>query len=290
MTRVALVTAEASRGHDEDEVPLLDALIWRGVEASVVAWDDRRADWAAFDAAILRSTWDYHTRHREFVRWLHRVERRTRVLNPVSTVEWSLDKTYLRDLADAGVPIVPTTWLEPGDAVRLPDRGDVVVKPVVSAGSADTRRFALPEHLGDARAHAQSLLDGSRSVMVQPYLASVEEPGEVDLVYLGSSFSHAVRKAHALPVAGAPAPSSSDQPVSPTEATPQQRAIGDHVMSALAPRGPLLYARIDLVAGVRDEPLVLEVELAEPSLFLVHAEGAVERFADAIATALTARP
>jgi hypothetical protein len=286
MTRVALVTAQAARGQDEDEVPLLDALIWRGVEASVVAWDDRGADWAGFDAAILRSTWDYHSRHREFLRWLHRVERRTRILNPAGTVEWSLDKTYLRDLADAGVPVVPTTWLEPGDAVRIPERGEIVVKPVVSAGAADARRFALPEHLADAQGHARALLDASRSVMVQPYLASVEDPGEVDLVYLGGTFSHAVRKAHALPVAGAPAEAVPDQPVTPTDATPAQRAVGDHVMAALAGRGPLLYARIDLVAGARDEPLVLEVELAEPSLFLVHAEGAVERFADAIATAL----
>jgi O-ureido-D-serine cyclo-ligase len=286
MARVALVTAVAARGDDEDEVPLLDALIWRGVEASVVAWDDRGADWAAFDAAILRSTWDYSKRHREFLRWLHRVDRRTRILNPVSVVEWSLDKTYLRDLAGAGVPIVPTTWLEPGDAVRIPDRGEIVVKPTVSAGAADTRRFALPEHVAEARAHADELLGASRAVMVQPYLTSVEEPGEVDLVYLGGTFSHAVRKAHALPEAAAPALDVVEQPVSAVDATPGQRAVGDAVMAALAGRGPLLYARVDLVAGARGEPLVLEVELAEPSLFLVHSEGAVERFADAIAESL----
>ena len=69
---------------------LLDALIWRGVDASVVAWDDRAADWGAFDLAVLRSTWDFSARHREFLRWLRRVERRTRIANPAAVVEWGL--------------------------------------------------------------------------------------------------------------------------------------------------------------------------------------------------------
>jgi glutathione synthase/RimK-type ligase-like ATP-grasp enzyme len=286
MARVALVTAEAARGYDEDEVPLLDALIWRGVEADVVAWDDRSADWGSYDAAVLRSTWDYTKRYREFLRWLRRVDRRTHVLNPVASVEWCLDKTYLRDLADVGVPVVPTTWLEPGDLVRIPERGEIVVKPVVSAGASDARRFALPEHGVDARGHVDLLLDASRAVMVQPYLASVEDPGEVDLVYIAGEFSHAVRKAHALREAGAPAQELVEQPVVAAQADAAQRAVGDQVIAALASRGPLLYARVDLVSGARAEPLVLEVELAEPSLFLVHAEGAVDRFADAIATAV----
>jgi glutathione synthase/RimK-type ligase-like ATP-grasp enzyme len=283
MPRVALVTAEAARGFDEDEVPLLDALIWRGVDASVVAWDDRAVDWAAYDVAILRSTWDYTSRHREFLRWLHRVERRTRLANPLGVVEWGLDKRYLRELAGRGIPVVPTTWLEPGDAIRIPERGDIVVKPVVSAGGADTRRFALPEHSAQARAHVDALLAASRPLMVQPYVPGVEVPGEVDLVYLGGRFSHAVRKAHALPEAGAPSKALIEQRVEPAEVTSAELAVGDQVVAALADRGPLLYTRVDLVAGARDEPLVLEVELAEPSLYLMTAEGAVDRFADEIA-------
>jgi hypothetical protein len=286
MARVALVTAGTARGHDDDEVPLLDALIWRGIDASVVAWDDRTTDWGSFDVAILRSTWDYVPRAREFFRWLRRVDRRTRILNPADVVEWGLDKRYLRDLAEAGLPVVPTTWLEPGDALRMPDRGEIVVKPAVSAGAADTLRFALPDHAAEARAHADALLGAGRPAMVQPYLASVEDPGEVDLVYLGGRYSHAVRKAHALPEAGVPAVDPGDIEVEAVEATPAQRAVGDHVVAVLADRGPLLYTRVDLVAGARGEPLVLEVELAEPSLFLFTAEGATERFADAIAAAL----
>jgi hypothetical protein len=41
--------------------------------------------------------------------------------------------------------------------------------------------------------------------------------------------------------------------------------------------GTLVYARIDLLGGA-----VLEVELAEPSLFLAHGPGAADRLATAI--------
>jgi hypothetical protein len=287
MARVALVTATSAQGADPDEVSLLDALIWQGVDASVVAWDDRAVDWAAFDLAVIRSTWDYARREREFGRWLHRVERRTRLANPAAAVEWNIDKRYLRDLTTAGIPVVPTTFLEPGDVVRVPDRGEIVVKPVVSAGAKDTTRYRLPEHSGDARAHIDALLNAARPAMVQPYLASVEDPGEIDLIYLGGTFSHAVRKVSALPEAGEPAvvlPHA--ERAEATTATAEQRALGDAVMRALAPRWPLVYARVDLVTGLRDEVLLLEVEIAEPALYLATAEGAADRFAEAIAASL----
>jgi hypothetical protein len=272
-------------------VPLLDALIWRGVDATVVAWDDRSVDWSSFDLAVIRSTWDYARRDREYVRWLQRVERRSRLANPAAVVEWNIDKRYLRDLMESGVPVVPTTFVEPGDMVRIPDRGEIVVKPVVSAGAADTRRYRLPDHGDAARAHVDELLQDGRAAMVQPYLTSVEEPGEVDLVYLRGQFSHAVRKVSPLAEAGEPAvvlPHA--ERATATEATPEQRALADAALAEVARRfpdaAPFLYARVDLVLGLRGEPLVLEVELAEPSLYLRVAPEAAERFADAIAVTL----
>lgn len=283
MTRVALVTAEAARGSDEDETPLLDALIWSGVEASVVAWDDRSVDWSAFDLVVLRSTWDYAPRHGEFVRWLRRVALRSTVVNSADVVEWNIDKRYLRDLQRAGVPVVPTSWIEPGDAVRLPDRGELVVKPVVSAGAQDTVRYVMPDHADLAREQIDTLLRRKRPVMVQPYLASVDEHGETALVYLDGEYSHAVRKG---PILVEPLLSTKElfatEDITSIAPTAEERAVGDAVLRFVHSREPVLYARVDLVRGGRGEPLVLEVELAEPSLFLGHAEGAADRFADAI--------
>jgi hypothetical protein len=283
MTRVALVTAEAARGSDDDETPLLDALIWSGVEASVVAWDDRSADWSAFDLVVIRSTWDYAPRHGEFVRWIRRVALRSTLANAADVVEWNLDKRYLRDLQRAGLPVVPTTWLEPGDAVRLPERGELVVKPVVSAGAKDTVRYAMPNHADLAREQIDALLRRKRPVMVQPYIASVDEHGETALVYLEGAFSHAVRKGAILrePLVATSALFAAED-ITYVRPTAQQREVGDAVLRFVQSREPVLYARVDVVDGARGEPLVLEVELAEPSLFLGYAEGATERFADAI--------
>src|SRR5262249_23508855 len=52
---------------------------------------------------------------------------------------------------------------------------------------------------------------------------------------------------------------------------------------ALAPvPAPLLYARGDGARDAGGRPLVMEVELMEPSLFLMQHPPALERFADAI--------
>jgi hypothetical protein len=283
VSRVALVTATAASGSDEDETPLLDALIWHGVEASVVAWDDRRVDWSSFDLVVVRSTWDYVGRFDEFVRWLRRVAVRSTLANALDIFEWNLDKSYLRDLQRGGVAVVPTTWIDQGDVVRLPDRGELVVKPTVSAGAKDTTRYVMPDHAARAREHIDALLARRRAVMVQPYIESVDEHGEVDLIYVDGVYSHAVRKGAILrePLATVEPLFAAEnvERATPTEA---ERALADRAMALVTEREPVLYARVDVVTGTRGEPMVLEVELCEPALFLRYDEEATERFANAI--------
>jgi hypothetical protein len=72
----------------------------------------------------------------------------------------------------------------------------------------------------------------------------------------------------------------------PVEATPAQREIAQSVFDAvgdLVPdAAPPLYARIDLVEDGDGRPVLLELELAEPSLFLPQAPDAVGRFVRAV--------
>lgn len=283
-SRVALVTCSALPDLDPDDRLVIAPLAELGVEAIPAIWD-ASIDWAGFDLVVLRDPWDYVARRDEFVAWAHSVPR---LLNPASVVEWNTHNGYLRELAAAGVPVVPTRWIEPGDPFGLPD-GAFVVKPAISAGSKDTGLYRGAD-AGLAVAHVDRLLAAGRTVMVQPYLAAVEGVGETALLYFASphgglSLSHAARKGPMLtgPDRGVDGLYLEEQ-ISARQPSEAELAVGALAIAA-APAG-LLYARVDLITGPDGAPVLIELELTEPSLFLGTADDAAARFARAIASRL----
>lgn len=282
MRRVALVTAAAARHLDEDLAPLVAALAAAGAHGEVVVWDDPAVDWRSFDLVVVRSTWDYVPRRAEFLAWADRVAAATRLANAPAVLAWSTDKHYLRNLSAAGVPAVPTAFFEPGDAVVLPPV-ELVVKPAVGAGSVDAERHAGRT---TARVHVERLLAAGRSVMVQPYLSEVDRHGETGLVFFGGRYSHAVRKGPILRPGGTEFVDGglyAAEDLSAREPSEAERAVADACLDAVpAPRSSLLYARVDVVPGDDGRPVVLELELAEPSVFVDLAPGAAGRFAAAM--------
>lgn len=266
---VALATAAEIPAGDEDFAPLIAALAAEEVEAEAVVWDDPAVDWSRFDLVLPRATWDYAERRDAFLAWAASVPR---VLNPLATLEWNTDKQrYLTDLAAAGVPVVPTSFVEPGGELGAQE-GPFVVKPAISAGGRNSARFE-PGEVSAARGLVARIHAAGGTAMVQPFLGDAEETA---LVYLDGTYSHAVRRRVPLPKAGAREVFFLDEELSPAEATPLQRAVAEQALS-----GGLLYGRVDLMGG-----LVLELEVAEPSLYLTYAPGAAERFATAIAARL----
>ncbi|MEV4714757.1 hypothetical protein [Micromonospora sp. NPDC049374] len=291
--RVALITcAELADLHEDDRL-VVAPLAARGIVAESVVWDDPAIDWARYDLAVLRSPWDYMFRRDEFVAWAARVPR---LLNPADVVRWNTDKRYLDELSAAGVPTVPTSWVLPGEPWQPPaDRGEYVIKPAVSAGSRGTGRYDLadPAHRDLAVAHVRRLGLAGRVTMVQPYLTAVDTVGETALLFLagpaGLTFSHAIRKGPMLtgPEQGDDVLNGAEETTART-AQPAQLAVAAQALAAV-PGGPerLLYARVDLIPGPDGNPVLVELELTEPSLFLAHAEGAPNRLAAAIALRLT---
>lgn len=287
--KVALVTARAARGLDEDMPPLTAALAAAGAQSQIVDWDDEQADWARFDLVVPRSAWDYAERLPEFLAWAERVARLTTLVNPLAVVRWNTDKHYLGELARAGAPVVPTRYLEPGsDAGSTVDEflaadacRELVVKPAVGAGSRDARRHPRSRR-AQILAHIEPLLAARRSVMLQPYLESVDTCGETALMYIGGRFSHAIRKGALLP-AGAPSTAGLFAPEEIVSRTPgaDELAAAERILRA-APFERLVYARVDLLRDPSGAPELLELELTEPSLFLAHASGSAERFAAAL--------
>ena len=298
-TRIALVTAREALALDEDMPPLRAALAALGAEVTTPEWDDPAVDWSRFDVAVLRSPWDYMDRLAEFLAWTERCGAATRLFNPPALVRWNTDKHYLLDLARAGVPVVPTRFAEVGEAAgEVVDRflaggpaalsageacafDEFVVKPAVGVGSRDAARFPRRDP-ARAAAHLGRLLGSGRAALLQPYLARVDEAGETALMHFDGRFSHAIRKAALLRpegtlVAGLFAP----EKISARVPAPDELAVAAAACAAVAERQPL-YTRVDLIRDMAGRPVVLELEMTEPSLFFPFAPGSADVFARAI--------
>jgi len=287
---IALATAAVARDVDEDLPPLLRAARDSGIEAVAVDWDDASTDWSTFERVVIRSTWDYTQRLEEFLAWTDHVASVSRLVNPASVVAWNCDKRYLAALGAAGLPVVPSWFVGPGDSASIPagvPEGEIVVKPTVSAGSRDTARYRWAQR-EQAEAHVRRLVGGGRTAMVQPYEPTVDRDGETALLYFGGALSHAIRKGPLLRPDAAPTRALfAEEHITAVEPVPEQLAVGEQVLDALVALDPFAgstpdYVRVDLVERADGGFAILELELIEPSIFTATAHGAAERFVDAV--------
>lgn len=280
--RVALVTSTELPRPDHDLPVLVGAFAERGIEAVPVPWDEPGADWSAFDVAIVRSTWNYIARFGEFLAWIDRAACATRLVNPRGALLWNLHKRYLVELAEAGIAVVPTEVVPAGvepDWDALLDghharRGDLVVKPAVSAGSFATVRVARGDR-ARAEEHRAAHLD--RDMLVQPLIPSVLARGETNLVHFGGRFSHAVHK-------GARWAGDLEQSRGLADPTRAELELAKAVLGHLegCGLGRPAYARVDVAHAEDGTPLLMELEIVEPSLFLERAPAQAARFVDAV--------
>jgi glutathione synthase/RimK-type ligase-like ATP-grasp enzyme len=277
--RIALATFAVFPDGDADDQALPAAL----GGADWVIWDDPAADWDAYDLVVIRSTWDYQARRDQFVAWAQ--ARGERLVNPPEIIAWNTDKAYVRELAAAGLPVVRTDLVAPGEAFAPPeDDGEYVVKPTISAGSRDTARFTAGEG-GRAAALVADIHASGRTAMVQPYVASVDARGETATLFFDGVYSHAIHKGPLLRPGAEPTKEVfASEEILPRAATPAERDVAERAVAWAARRfgGPPAYARVDLVEDAGGAPVVLELELTEPSLFFAHGPDAVERFAAAV--------
>ncbi len=285
-----MVSAAVARGLDVD-LPILGAALERaGTQFHVCDWDDPLVDWSLYDAVFLRSPWDYPVRRDEFVDWLNSVDRVTRVFNSVDVVTWNIDKRYLSELSEAGVPVIDTRFVSSTDAGLLRDvldelGSDVVVKPNVSNGANNAARHrdaaaCIPEII----AHVERIAASGVTAMIQPYQPAIDTAGETGIVWLNGEFSHAFRKGpilHEEPDMGNGLFAAED--ITARRPTDVEMAMGEHVMEFLRRKfgAEPLYARVDVVPDSSGIPRLMELELVEPSMFLACAPGADDRVANA---------
>jgi hypothetical protein len=282
---ICIATCAAVPNLDQDGPLLIEALESAGCVVGIRAWDDANVDWQRYDLVLVRSTWDYTQRLSQFLDWTRRCRR---IVNASPMLVWNTDKRYLSELARAGVPIVPTLFLSRGDAFVAPnDWREIVVKPNVSASAKDTGRFRPGNP--DIGALIETIHAGGRVAMIQPYLSQIETRGETSLIFLAGKYSHAIRKEALLRNEGLGKPMVGDDVgslVHRTDPSTAEFETARKVLKAI-PRalGDAAYARVDLIPDANDKPLLLELELVEPSFFLKNAPSvAIAHFANYLAT------
>jgi len=284
MKRLAIFTNTEHPELPEEEQYLLEELPRRGIQPEPLVWDAHANGLEQYDGFLVRAVWGYYQQMNRFAKLLDQLHQSTQpVWNAPAWLRWNSHKFYLQDLAQKGIPIVPTIFVKGKlDESTLKqtseafDAGHLVVKPAVSAGSHQTERLAA----GDAP--PESLAE-TEDWLLQPYLREIETEGEWSFVFFNGQFSHAVKKV--------PAPGDfrvqkqfggQYHPERPSRELLQQAR---QVLRVL-PAKPLL-ARVD---GILREGqfLLMELELIEPDLYLYRDEDRV-RFLDAVAASFNSR-
>jgi len=242
---------------------LLDAFAAAGAEAVLHPWG---GDFSQFDAAVIRGAWDYILDRDGFLDWAASVP--CPLFNPLDVLAWNTDKRYLRDLAAAGVPVVPTDWSdEPGWALPA---GEFVVKPAVSAGGRNSARYAGRADWDVARDHVAAIEASGGVAMIQPFVPTVETVGETGTYVFGGVVSHAINKPGVLAAGARATDELATGSFATITASPVDPALAAFAADVLAASpGPCAYARVDTVPDPSTgAPLLIELEVTEPYLFL----------------------
>lgn len=278
MKEIALVTYKENPKLLDGEQLLAEGLRKRGFQVSEIPWDESGIDWESFNNVILRASWDYHTRLKEFTTWLNRLkEEGVNFWNPIDIIEWNLDKHYLEELEIKGIPIIPTVFIDQGQPYDLEkcvgqlDTDTVIVKPTVGASAYGVGKFKVNDSI-PIKQYVEQMLYHS-DVMVQKFMPQILTQGEYSFVFFDKEYSHSsLKKPAKTDYRTQPHFGGSEGPVFPSDdLIVQAKKVVDSVES------PLLYARVD---GVDDCDVLrlMELELAEPYLFFEQDPQAIDRF------------
>lgn len=275
---------------ENENVLLLEFLQSKGLNIQKEIWDDSQVDWAAYDLAVLKAPWDYFDKFPQFSQWLNHLENLgVRLLNPTDIVRWNSDKHYLRDIAEAGLEIIPTLFLQKGEQLNLTASFDhfksdkLILKPAVSGAAKNT--FVLKKgKLEPNLPELQALLE-EESYLLQPFLNEIQDEGEWSFVFFGGRYSHCLLKTaksgdfRVQHVHGGA--------VHAKEAPKELLQLAQQYIDSFA-KG-CLYARVD---GVRLNGAfaLMELELIEPYLYLFTHQQGFENYYQALAGLLEQMP
>ncbi|WP_242922761.1 ATP-grasp domain-containing protein [Pontibacter liquoris] len=290
--QIAFITYKSTGNYsgisDEENEALLLFLQEKGLAISYQIWDDPTVDWRRFDAIIMKSPWDYFDKINAFNAWLDELEKLdVPVLNPLQTIRWNTDKSYFKDLAAQRVEVVPTLWLNQGDAFQAEEVfaqlgvEKIIVKPRVSGGAKNTLALTLEQAV--ASTSAINALLQQEPFMAQPFIPEVAQQGEWSFLFFGGKYSHTVLKT------ARPGDFRVQHFFGGTIHTPTPPAALLATAQTIVEKfaADCLYARVDGVA-IDGRFVLMELELIEPFLFMATSPGAMARYYEALQAQLQA--
>lgn len=265
---------------------LMEALKRRGLKVDRTYWDDPNYDWTQTRAVVFRTVWDYFERFDEFWPWVQKVNKKTQLINPFSLLEWNIDKHYLRDLANRGIQIVPTHFVDRGEHQSLKticnqkDWKDIVIKPAVSGAAFHTYKI-LEKDRNEYEPLFQQLV-GERDMLVQPYQPTITELGEASLMVFNGKYTHAILK-KAKP-GDYRVQDDFGGSVHPYQPSKDEIAFAEQVFSVCDPMPA--YGRADIMWNSEGRLYLSELEIVEPELWVRNHPAAAEDFAEGIVAML----
>ncbi|MDX1586820.1 MAG: hypothetical protein R3222_08750 [Balneolaceae bacterium] len=280
MSLCAFLTMDNLEEFEVYDELLIEPLSKLGWTVEMVPWRDRDTDWDRYKAVIIRSPWDYQQDADLFMKVLKDIDRSSaRLENPLKLVKWNIDKTYLKELQEKGVLIVPTIWGEKiteqelTEAFNTFNARELVIKPTVSANADNTFRLKKDSYLKATEEVKQ--IFSERPYLIQPFMNAIVNEGEFSLFYFGGEYSHTILKTPAM----------GDFRVQEehggilTSVEPETKLLqrAQQTMKNLKPQP--LYARADYVRTGDDDFALMELELIEPSLYFNMDPESPERFA-----------
>ncbi len=250
----------------EDEL-VKKALEEVGLTVTRKDWADSNFDWSNSHSVLFRTTWDYFDRIEEFKLWLESVEGKTKAINPISQIRWNMDKWYLKDLEEKGIPVVETLYIRRGENQTLEELlkssgwKDAILKPTVAGGGRHTYRIN-PQTVGELESTFTALI-ANEDLMLQPFQTNIQLKGEISLMVIGGEFTHAILKK--AKSGDFRVQDDFGGSVHQYKASSAEIAFAERVVSACEPEPS--YARVDVMWNNENELVVSEVELIEPELW-----------------------
>ena len=277
MKKIALLTTENLGDHILDEDRLEKALEnYSDVRSEYLPWSSD-ANWSDYDMVVIRTTWDYTQKHKEFLKALNKISQSgAKLFNSYELVSWNVDKIYLRTLSEKGVSTVESLYFDEPDFIEKAksfksDR--FIVKPRIGASSEGINFVNLSELESIQKVHAEK-----QTHFVQPFIKEIHQ-GECSYFFFNGEYKYAIRKT----------PKDGDFRVQEEyggiitvhEPGEQELKEAKKTVDAVEEFKPL-YLRVDAVLTEQGQWKLMELEAIEPSMFFRVVFNSAEDFAKAM--------